>query len=90
MGIIDKASDSLIKKIAKKETIRVTYEELANMTDKLFLSDADGAFAKKSCKNRKGRLPRHPKISQIKIGKIYPVCRQQQMAFRKVKANLHI
>lgn len=69
MGIIDKASDSLIKKIAKKETIRVTYEELANMTDKLFLSDADSAFAKKVVKTAKGGCPVTQKSLKSKSGR---------------------
>lgn len=54
MGLLDKASDSLLKKVAKKETIRVPYEQLAEIVNEKFIKGSDDAFLKEVLKTAKG------------------------------------
>ena len=54
MGLLDKVSDSVLKKVTKKETVRVNYEQLAEIVKKQFINGADDDFLKKICKTAKG------------------------------------
>lgn len=54
MGLLDKASDSLLKKAAKKETIRISYEQLAEMVTEKFIKNSDDKLLKKVLKTAKG------------------------------------
>lgn len=54
MGLLDKASDSLLHKVTKKETIRIPYEQLAEIVKEKFIKGSDDNFLKKILKTAKG------------------------------------
>lgn len=54
MGLLDRASDWAIGKVTKKETIRIPYQQLADMVREKFIKGADDEFLKKVSKTAKG------------------------------------
>lgn len=54
MGLLNNVTDSLVKKIAKAETIRITYQQLAEIVRDEFIKGADDEFLKKVQKTAKG------------------------------------
>lgn len=54
MGLISKLSDAAINAVTKKETIRLPYEEMANIVEREFIWGADDAFLAKVRKTAKG------------------------------------
>ena len=54
MGLLNNVTDSLVKKIAKSETIRITYQQLAEIVRDEFIKGADDEFLKKVQKTAKG------------------------------------
>lgn len=56
MGLMSKLSDAAINVATKKETIRLPYEEMANIVERAFISGADDAFLSKVRKTAKGGI----------------------------------
>ncbi len=54
MGLMSKLGDAAINAVTKKETIRLPYEEMANIVERAFISGADDAFLAKVRKTAKG------------------------------------
>ena len=54
MGLLDKVSDSVLKKVTKKETVRVNYEQLTEIVKEHFITGADDEFLNKVLKTAKG------------------------------------
>lgn len=54
MGLLDRASDSLIHKVTKQETIRISYKQLAEIVKEKFIIGSDDEFLKKVLKTAKG------------------------------------
>lgn len=54
MGLLDKIGDSILKKVTKKETIRVNYEQLTELVKEHFINEADDEFLSKVLKTAKG------------------------------------
>lgn len=54
MSLLDKASDLILKKVTKKETIRISYEQLTKLVKDEFIKGANDEFLKKVQKNAKG------------------------------------
>ena len=54
MSLLDKANDSILKKVAKKETIHISYEQLTELVKDEFIKGANDEFLKKVQKTAKG------------------------------------
>lgn len=54
MGLLDRISDAAVKKITKKETVRVSCKALAEIVRDEFIKGADDDFLKKVQKTAKG------------------------------------
>ena len=54
MGLLDKVNDSVLKKVTKKETVRVNYEQLTEIVKEQFINGADDEFLNKVLKTAKG------------------------------------
>ncbi len=54
MGLLDNISDSVVKKITKKETIRLTIQQLTEIVKDEFIKGADDEFLGKVLKTAKG------------------------------------
>ena len=54
MSLLDKASDLILKKVTKKETIRISYEQLTKLVKDEFIKGANDEFLKKVQKTAKG------------------------------------
>ena len=54
MGLLDKVSDFVLKKVTKKETVRVNYEQLTEIVKEQFINGADDEFLNKVLKTAKG------------------------------------
>ncbi len=54
MGIIENLSDKAVEKFAKKETIRVPYEQIVEILKEEFIVGADDEFLQKVLKTSKG------------------------------------
>lgn len=54
MGLFDKLGDIAVEKITKKETIRLSYEQIAEIVKDEFIKGADDEFIEKVRKTAKG------------------------------------
>ncbi len=54
MGIFENLSDRAVEKFAKKETIRVPYEQIVELVKEEFIADANDEFLQKVLKTSKG------------------------------------
>ncbi len=54
MGVLDKLGDKAVEKFAKKETIRLSYEQMAEIVKKEFIVGADDEFLSQIIKTAKG------------------------------------
>lgn len=54
MGLIDKLGDKAVEKFAKKETIRLSFEQVAEIVNREFIIGADDEFLSQVIKTAKG------------------------------------
>lgn len=54
MGVFEKFEDKVVGKIAKKDTVRISPDELANMVNDVFIKGASAEELKKVTKTAKG------------------------------------
>ena len=54
MGLLNQIEDVAIKKITKKETVRLSCDELVKIVKEEFIYGADDEYLKKVCKTAKG------------------------------------
>ncbi len=54
MGVLDRLGDKAVEKFAKKETIRLPYEQMAEIVKKEFIIGADDEFLSQIIKTAKG------------------------------------